>query len=322
MKEILLIWSEINFEERITSASEFSEQSLWYNSLIRINDNPIFYKEWYRKGIIKVKHLRNSDENFLTLAEFRNKYNIKVQPLVYCGIISALKTLWKTFNLTDHSNESSGYENYSTKLIKAKKASRMAYDKLITEKSTAPTVSQQKWIEDCNLHQNKITWSTAYQLAHKITKSTKLREFQFKLLHRKIPTNTYLTKIRIEENPQCSLRKEEPETLVHLFWTCTKTAVFWESIIARLKLCEIISDSYFADMTVSLGLISDSSKFQRLINFCFLIARHYIWLCKTKESIPLLQGFLKYLKTIYSIHVQAEANNFLPKQWTFLDNIN
>ena len=69
---------------------------------------------------------------------------------------------------------------YSTKLIKAKKASRMAYDKLITEKSTAPTVSQQKWIEDFNLDQNKITWRTAYQLAHKITKSTKLREFQFK----------------------------------------------------------------------------------------------------------------------------------------------
>ena len=160
------------------------------------------------------------------------------------------------------------------------------------EKSTAPT--SKNWIEDCNLDQNKITWSTAYQLAHKITKSTKLREFQFKLLHRKIPT----TKIRIKENPQCSFCKEEPETLVHLFWTCTKTAVFWESIIARLKLCEIISDSYFADMTVSLGLISDSSKFQRQINFCFLIARHYIWLCKTKESIPLLQGFLKYLKVV------------------------
>ena len=127
LKEILLIWSEINFEECITSASQFPEQSLWYNSLIRINDNPIFYKEWYRKGIIKVKHLRNRDENSLTLAEFQNKYNIKVQPLVYCGIISTRKTLWKTFNLTDHSNESNGYESYSTK-DKSQKS------KLITEK--------------------------------------------------------------------------------------------------------------------------------------------------------------------------------------------
>ena len=33
LKEILLIWSEINFEERITSESQLSEQGIWYNSL-------------------------------------------------------------------------------------------------------------------------------------------------------------------------------------------------------------------------------------------------------------------------------------------------
>ena len=38
-------------------ASQFTEQSLWYNSLIRINNNPIFQKQSYRKGIINVKHL-------------------------------------------------------------------------------------------------------------------------------------------------------------------------------------------------------------------------------------------------------------------------
>ena len=136
-----------------------------------------------------------------------------------------------------------------------------------------------------------------------------------------MPTNAFLTKIRIKENSNCSFCKKEPEKLIHLFWSCPKTALFWESIITRLKLCQIIPDSYSADMTVSLGLRSDSSKFQRQINFCFLIARYYIWLCKTKESIPLLQGFLKYLKTIYNIQVQAEANNFLPKQWSFLHDI-
>ena len=166
LKEILLIWSEINFEESITSASQFIEQSLWYNSLIRINDSPIFFKEWYHKGITKVKHLRNREGKFLTLPEFLNKYNIKVQPLVYCGILSALKTLCNTFNLGDHTNEGNGYESYSTKLIEAQKASRLVYDKLITKKSATPTTSQQKWIEDCNLRQNEIKWGATYQLAH------------------------------------------------------------------------------------------------------------------------------------------------------------
>ena len=177
------------------------------------------------------------------------------------------------------------------------------------------------WIQDCNLGQNEIEWGTTYQPAHKITKSTKLREFQFKLLHRRMPTTAFLTKIRIKENSNCSFCKKKTEKLIHLFWSCPQTALFRECIITRLKLCQIIPDSYSAEMTVSLGLRSDSSKLQRQINFCFLIARHYIWLCKTKEYIPLLQGFLKYPKTIYSIQVQGETNNFLPKQWSFLHDI-
>ena len=194
------------------------------------------------------------------------------------------------------------------------------YDKLITKKSAAPTTSQQKWIQDCNLGQNEIKWGATYQLAHKITKSTKLREFQFKLLHRRMPTNAFLTKTKIKD-PTAPFVKKNQKKLIHFFWSCLKTKLFWERVITRLILCQIIPDSYSADMTVSLGLRSDSSKLQRQINFCFLIARHYIWRCKTKESIPLLQGFLKYLKTIYNIQVQAEANNFLPKQWSFLHDI-
>jgi len=71
-------------------------------------------------------------------------------------------------------------------------------------KATTPTLSQHKWLEDCNLRQNDINWSAAYQLASKITKSalsTKLREFQFRLLHRRLPTHDFLTKIRIKEDP-------------------------------------------------------------------------------------------------------------------------
>ena len=56
--------------------------------------------------------------------------------------------------------------------------------KLIAAKKRASTKSQQKWAADCRAEQNDINWSTAHMLAYDYTKSTKLREFQFKLLHR------------------------------------------------------------------------------------------------------------------------------------------
>ena len=115
-----------------------------------------------------------------------------------------------------------------------------------------------------------------------------------------MPTNAFLTKLIIITAPfvKKNNNNKKPEKLIHLFWSCTKMAPFWKSIIARLKLCQIIPDSYSADITVSLRLRPDSSKLQHTINYCFLIARHYIWLCKTKGSIPLL-NFYSYNRLLH-----------------------
>ena len=96
IKEILLLWSEINFEGYITSKSQFLEQSIWHNSLIRIDEQPLFLKVWHDHGIDKVKHFKDDENNYLTLQDFQSKFNIVVQPLAYIGIVSALKSLWNS----------------------------------------------------------------------------------------------------------------------------------------------------------------------------------------------------------------------------------
>ena len=41
--EILEIWAEVNFEQQLASLEHFQEQNLWHNSLIRIENKPIFF---------------------------------------------------------------------------------------------------------------------------------------------------------------------------------------------------------------------------------------------------------------------------------------
>ena len=60
---------------------------------MRINNAPIYYREWECRGIRKIKHLKGNNNNFLTLQELQNKYDLKIQPLIYCGLLSALKAL-------------------------------------------------------------------------------------------------------------------------------------------------------------------------------------------------------------------------------------
>ena len=64
IKETLLIWAEVNFDEHIMSERQFLEQILWHNSLVRIDNCPIFYQEWFDRGVTKMKHLKNASNIF------------------------------------------------------------------------------------------------------------------------------------------------------------------------------------------------------------------------------------------------------------------
>ena len=91
-------------------------------------------------------------------------------------------------------------------LKKREKPGPLMYQKLVRAKSLTPRKSQLKWFQDCNYSDEEGTfnWELAYLMAERCTKSTKLTEFQFKLLHRRIATNDFLLKIGRKENDSCT----------------------------------------------------------------------------------------------------------------------
>ena len=91
LEEILEYWAEINFVDQVCSDIAFQEQSLWFNSLKKIVLLSILIKEWFEVGISKVKHLKSENDNFLTLKDFASKHNLRVCPLHFFGLSSAVK---------------------------------------------------------------------------------------------------------------------------------------------------------------------------------------------------------------------------------------
>ena len=67
----------------------------------------------------------------------------------------------------------------------------------------------------------------------------------------------------------------------------------------------------FVSMVVGLRL--DTYKFSLQLNFCFLLARYYIWCCRVSEKIPILTTFLVSLKSQFCI----QSNNLeaVSKKW-------
>ena len=54
-------------------------------------------------------------------------------------------------------------------------------------------------------------------------------------------------------------------------------------------------------MDAALGLRPDDSKYELQINFCFLIAKYFIWIYTLKECTPKLNDFLSYLRHVFKI---------------------
>ena len=81
------MWSEINFDGNIDSNEQFLSMNLWHNSLIKVGNSPIYYKTWLSKGIREVGHLMKDENSFLSLADFRERFDIKTNFVTFNGII-------------------------------------------------------------------------------------------------------------------------------------------------------------------------------------------------------------------------------------------
>ena len=99
-------------------------------------------------------------------------------------------------------------------------------------------------------------------------------------------------------------------------WRCEKTKNFWDSLFKWMQSCQLsLGEHNYLHINTALGLRPDRSKHKPQINFCCLIAKHYIRLCRLKEHPPnLTDNFLLYLKHIYQIenNVSTVKNKWEP----------
>ena len=89
LKEILQYWAETNFERQVTSEINFHEQSLWFNSLIRVDNKPIFLRIGLKKGKQKLNTFKGrKTTDFCPLMLLLQSKSQRRGPLIYKKLIS------------------------------------------------------------------------------------------------------------------------------------------------------------------------------------------------------------------------------------------
>ena len=235
------------------------------------------------------KDLLNQDQTFLSYNAFVAKYNIKTNYLEYFKVIAALKQFKKVY-LTPLDNPST---NDTVSLLSLSNINKESYKRLVQNKASIPLQSQEKWLSEKDIvGHSTVNWRNAYYLPFRCTRETKLRVFQFKFLHRRIATNEFLCKIGIQEVDSCSVYEETTETLVHLFWNCQQTQAFWKKLLEWMSQKIVNLKDLVFSAFLCLGLVENVSNV--LLHHLFLIARHYIYTCTLKNSLPKLQVFYNF----------------------------
>ncbi len=141
-------------------------QSLWYNRYIKINSRPVFIKTWHSANVNKVKDLLTVNGDLMSCENFNCKYNLNVN--FYTSLMFYMLCL------------PVGNRKYSYPL----------------DKITFRLIIQS--FLNINYDENDIQNSLSKLYAASI--STKVRSFQFRLLHRILGIKAKLHKWGIVES--------------------------------------------------------------------------------------------------------------------------
>ena len=115
---------------------------------------------------------------------------------------------------------------------------------------------------------------------------------------------------QVREVPRSATRGfGSPETLTHLFWHCRSTQTFWNNVSQwtseELDLTNLNITPF--SPALCLGIIDNISNL--LLHHFLLIARHYIYSCKLRNTIPMVQVYTQLVIRSMEIEKQIAFDN-------------
>ena len=202
---------------------------LFNNKEILIENQTIFYKEWFQKGIFLVQDLLQENGQFLTFQEFIQRYDVECNFLKYMQVVSAIPK-----HLRDKAREKqvdkriflaeNAFQLSPNTTIDLHKMKNREYYWLLINKDDVEIKAGPKWARD--LQVVDLNLDTFFTRVKNVCKNNKLKEFYFKLLHRIVVTKKELFFYSMKSDMLCLLC-QEPDSISHTYLNCHWTKHFF-----------------------------------------------------------------------------------------------
>ena len=288
---IVHVWIKISPTDP-QSEHDILSQLLWNNKYILIKRKPIFFLEFYQKGINTINDLIDDERGFYTWNRLKEKYGLdKGLYIKYAGLLKALPANWRKF-LKERRTASISNLSFSTNVRFRQNSVQLdnlvaknVYEILIQPIKRNPTAQRTM---EALLQEPSIEWSLVYMLPRKVTIDTSTRIFQYKILNNILYLNNRLYKMTITENPLCSLCGDDLETILHFLCHCSITQNLWTQM--QNWLSNILDIPELTSKIVILGKCPCQGASDILINYIILMFKNFCILIENRpRKSPLWQ---------------------------------
>ena len=240
----------------------------------------------------------NDDGNFLTFQEFTDKYPCKTNFLhaIPKDLLLKAKSL-DSFDKSPFVGNDTVFNLNNTLQIHLERAKSRVFYKLLNDKiNTEYQTGPQKWIKYLSVDDD--SWTKIFKSLRKVCKETKLKEFQFKLIHRIVVTKKELFKYGIKDDDKC-LYCGERDSIEHTLINCLCTKTFMQKTIQWFNMknsCQISP----TPVEILFGITSHEKSITRKFNYTSLLMHHYIYSSKLNNKVIAFEEFIDKLLMNYS----------------------
>ena len=298
-KHVFRAYNAFHKKIKINTFSGYLAEPLFYNSNIKIGGKGVFRRVLYDAGISQIADFYSNSGDIMSWEEF--KQNHRIESINYLDYYSITKTINKYFislNIEQEENilASERPASINTLTNENVKASQIVYNVLISSDNRLKVLH--KWE---NRFEGELEWSKIFLLPKQATKDTKLRWFQYRLLHRILPSNKYLMKIGVKNNDNCDLCNQNTEDIEHLFWHCEKVQSFWSEVMGWIHSKCIHTHCLNLDLQLVLFGYKNNTRTDKGFDLLLLLAKFYIYKCKLKKNKLSLTHFQNEARHRYKI---------------------
>jgi len=299
-REVLSTYAELHTEVNPNNFSlqEIKEQKINNNCLILFGGKSRYFPNLRECDLDTIEDWLQPNGNFESYDMLKAR-GLSLNWLQYRQIISAIPKDWK--NRLCEKSQVELMEN-PQRLINMGMASKGQIKQLLLSQKNEILAGIGAWNRNF-ANKSAQFWQWAFVSARSISNEANLWIFQFKLIHRILPTRLWLFQRKQVTSSSCQVCNSDTETVEHMLFTCSTTQDFWKDIIALFEAKEHIKLP--CNMETCLFGVQAKDKCSFRWNFIALSARFFIYRRKLEMAEPKLKEFLVYLQ--YKLKINSLA---------------